>query len=126
MKIQWIGKNVDLELLSNCIEIFFQNKTFNTSKELSNGQIKFSTIKNYDKNPLIIFITIGGDSKGFFVEIECKNISDSLQKLSHFFTTMGLGPLLFKKLKLYEHYKEVEDEFCRYLEKVVSDLSHKA
>jgi hypothetical protein len=123
MKIQWIGKNVDLELLSNYIENFFQNKTFNTSKESSNGQTKISTVKNYNKSPLIIHITIEGNPNDFFIEIECKNISESLQKLSHFFTTMGLGPLFFKKLKLYELYKGVEEEFCAYLEKIISDLA---
>lgn len=123
MKIHWSGKHVELKQLCKHIEKFFENKKFKVSVEESISTTSILATKKQNSASLTILVTVGGHPDDFIVETECKSVPESLQIFGQFFTTLGLGPLLFKKMKLLELYKKLEEDFLVYLEKVVSDLT---
>lgn len=123
MKVQWSGKHVELKHLCKHIENFFETKKFQILTEESSSKTSILATKKHNNTPLTIVVTVKGQPNDFVVDIECKSISGSLQIYGQFLTTMGLGPLLFKKMKLLELYKEVEKDFLVYLDKTVSDLA---
>ncbi len=67
MRDQWIGKNVDLALLSGCVENFFKVRDLKTLKEESAGKYEISVVvpRNVRHTRGGIYIRIFGDPNNF-------------------------------------------------------------
>ena len=126
MKVQWIGKNVKLELLIEEIEVFLVNRGFKVSKEVSNSKTLFLAIKKINNNSLILSVTVEGTPDNFFVDIQPKSPSRSMVIFSQFLGILGLGAFVLRKIELQEIYNKLEMDFISYLDKIVSSLENSA
>lgn len=124
MQKQWVGKNVDLGLLSRCVEDFFEKKGFKTVKEESAGEYKISLVSRGSGDGLArgIYLRILGDPNDFVLELGIKGRADSLVKWELMATMLGAGRFLVRSLELQEVLEKLEREFWVYVEEVVTRL----
>lgn len=123
MQGRWVGKNVDLALLSERIENFFKDKGFKTAKDWSPPEYTISARPQRGIGILgRVIIRVLGDSNDFLIEFSTSGHSRSAIR-SGFLTTMfGGGILLLRGLKSQEALEKLEKEFWVYVEEAVMHL----
>lgn len=127
MRDQWIGKNVDLALLSGCVENFFKVRGLKTVKEESAGKCKISVIpQNARDTRGGIYIRILGDPNNFVIEFYGSERVRSSIKWGLITTLFGGGPFLLRSLRLQEALEKIEREFWVYVEETIARLADSA
>lgn len=123
MREQWVGKNIDLALLSERIEGFLSNKAFKIRKEVSADGYAISTNPRVQENLGGVIVYIRGRSSDFVVEFATGKPGPSSAMLNFLMTMLGGGQLVLRNLKMQEAMEKLEREFWVYLEKTVDELT---
>ena len=121
MKIQWIGKKVDLLLLVNSIENFFAEKGFKITKEQKSSVDELFAVLSLAKDSLAMKVKVSGSPNNFTVEF-IKGMYERGIKAGLVTLPFGGGNLILLGLRFQQKLKRLEDEFWICIEKTVSDL----
>jgi hypothetical protein len=124
MKTRWIGKQVDLILLSEFIESFFIRKRFKTTKEQGSTRFKLLAVSHYAKDALAVEVSISGCPEDFTVEFAEKGYSQSFTKAGFITLPFGGGAFFLRGLKVHENWQKLESEFWMYAEETVGNLTN--
>lgn len=122
MQFEWLGKNVDLDLLCKHIECFFETKGFkiHTEKNINEWVVVGVKVEsNFMRRT--ITVKVKGDPLDFVVDF----IPLERYKLSIFellANWIGLGALTLRRLKNAEFYQKLEEEFWVYLDEKIPNL----
>ena len=124
LQTRWVGKNVDLNILGECVRNFFVGKGFSTTEVKTEEGIEILCTYGKGNRGRCVKIAVKGSPDDFSVNFETP-IGDErpLKFFSPFLTLTGLGLFWSKKIKVYEFYKGLEEEFWTYLDKVVSEIT---
>jgi len=127
MQSQWIGKNVDLKLLGECIEDFFKDKGFKTTKDESARKYTILWTSQRVRNMRdAMRATVFGDSNNFVVEIIASERTRGSITLGMLTKAFGGGYLALRGLKAKETLEKLEKEFWTYIEEKVAHLTGSA
>lgn len=127
MQRQWTGRNVDLALLSECVEAFFKDRGFLTEKEESAGEYKILWA-----SPRVRIIPDGmtarvfGKPDDFVVEIVASERTRGSIRLGMLTRLFGGGYLAVRGLRAKEVLEKLENEFWVYVEEKVAHLAGSA
>lgn len=123
MRKQWVGKNVDLALLSGCFEKFLEGKGYKIKRDvLSCGYEILGAPKRFRDLGGGIVVRILGDSNDFVVELMAsQRTSDSIM-WGYITTIFGGGSFFLRGLKSKEALERLESEFWIYAEETVGNL----
>jgi len=124
MQKQWVGKNVDLKLLSECIEDFFNSKGFRTKIAESAGKYTILWAPQRARNMSdAMSASVFGSSNDFVVEIVASERTRGSIRLGMLTTAFGGGYLVLRGLKAKEVLETIEKEFWVYVEEKVAHLT---
>jgi len=127
MQRQWVGKNVDLKLLSKCVEDFFKDKGFKTRKDESAGKYTILWTSQRVRNMRdAMTASVFGDPNDVVVEILASERTRGSIKLGMLTTAFGGGYLALRGLKAKEVLEKLEREFWIYIEEKVAHLTGSA
>lgn len=127
MQKQWIGKNVNLKLLSECVESFFKNKGFKTKKDASDGKYTILwTSQRVRSMRGAMMASVFGNSNDFIVEIVASERTRGSIRLGLLTSAFGGGYLALKGLKAKEALEKLEKEFWIHIEEKVANLTGSA
>ena len=127
MQKQWVGKNVDLKLLSECIEDFFEDKGFKTRKDESAGKytILWTSQRARDMRHSMT-ASVFGDPNDFVVEIIASERTRGSIRLGMLTAGFGGGYFALRGLRAKEAIEKLEREFWVYIEEKVANLTGSA
>lgn len=122
---QWVGKNVDLKLLSEYAGDFFKDKGFEIRIEGSDSEYKiilgFQHALERHEN---IDIRILGNPNDFVVEFSADRRARSAILFGYVTSLIGGGSLLLRGLKSLERLRKLENEFWVQIEQGVERLTN--
>ncbi len=122
---QWVGKNVDLKLLSEYAGDFFKDKGFEIRIEGSDSEYKiilgFQYALERHEN---IDIRILGNPNDFVVEFSADRRARSAILFGYVTSLIGGGSLLLRGLKSLERLRKLENEFWVQIEQGVERLTN--
>jgi hypothetical protein len=124
MQRQWVGKNVDLKLLSECIEDFFKDKGCLTRIDKSAGRytILWTSQRGFNMRDAMT-ASVLGNSNDFIVEIVASERTRGSIRLGMLTSAFGGGYLALRGLKAKEVLEKIEKEFWVYTEEKVVHLT---
>jgi len=123
MQRLWVGKNVDLVLVSERIENFFKDKRFETKKDWSAPEYVISAKPQYGVGVLgRVIVRVLGNPSDFLIEFSASDHSRSAIKLGFITTMFGGGSLVLRGLKSQEELEKLEKDFWIYMEEAVTHL----
>ena len=125
MQERWVGKNVDLQFLSESIENFFRDKGFRVTKDGSAPEYTISA-KPQQGIGIIgrVTVRILGDPNDFLIEFSTSGHSRSAVKLGFITTIFGGGSLVLRGLKSQEELEKLEKVFWLHLEEAIIHLTN--
>jgi len=123
MKTRWIGKHVDLLLLSKFTESFFVKKGFKTFRERPSAEFKLLAVSRSNKDGLAVEVSISGCPEDFTVGFAEKGYGQGFTKTGLFTLPFGGGAFFLRGLKVQESFQKLESEFWVYAEETVSSLT---
>lgn len=150
MQKRWTGKNVDMDLLSDCIESFFKDRGFTTKRTQSAGERTFLLTPQYatkDVKEAMTAKTLGtifwtpqfatnlkrplharivGDCNDFVIELIASELTRRSTWLGMLTKSFGGGYLVLRSLRLQEALEKLENEFWVYIEDKVAHLAGSA
>lgn len=124
MKIRILEKNIDLNRFYKFVESFFEKKKFIVTSRKFENYVIFLADKKYDNASLSIIVKVKGDPADFYVEVNCRNISEFMLLYGSFLSLFGLGKLLIKKWNLIGEYKVLEKDFLAFIDEIISNLEN--
>ena len=125
MQERWVGKNVDLPLLSEHIENFFRDKGFRTTKDGSAPEYTLSAKPQHSVSIIgHVTVKILGDPNDFLIEFSTSGHSRSTVKLGFITTIFGGGSLVLRGLKSQEALEKLEKDFWVHVEDVIVHLTN--
>lgn len=120
---RWVEKNVNLNLLSENIESFFDGKEFETKKDKLAEGYKISIVPQHVRNMKDdINIKILGHSDDFMVEFSTGELSSSSTMLGLSTVMFGGGIFVLRGLRLRKTLERLEKEFWVYVEETIADM----
>jgi len=123
MQRRWVGKNIDLTLLSERIENFFKDKGFKTTKDWSALEYTISAKPQHGVGILgLVIVKILGNSNDFSIEFSTSEHWRSAMKLGFITTMFGGGSLILRSLKSQEALEKLEKDFWVYIEEAITHL----
>jgi len=125
MQTRWIGKNVDLDRLTDFIVEFFHVRNFKTSVSTVEGKRLISAAKIEKGSPFVVKVVVNGTPEDFVVDFNAKTKLDSMKFFVPFLSLIGLGWLFQKEVKKLDVYGPLERDFWTFLEMRISELSGK-
>lgn len=130
MQKRWIEKNIDLALLSKCVEQFLKGKGFKTRMdERSNKECKIlatSASQGADHIHGSIEVLIIGNPNDFTINLIASESMYRSMKLGLLTTMFGGGNILLRSLESREILDKLEKEFWVYAEETVAHLTGSA
>lgn len=125
MHKQWVGRNVDLALLSRCTEDFFQDKGFKTRIDESAGEYRILVISQRAPNMREdIDLRILGNSNDFTIEFFAGKRARNAILLGQMTTLFGGGSILLRGLRLREALERLERKFWVHVEDCIERLAN--
>lgn len=122
MKDNWIGSNVDLNLLSERLVRFFEGNQFDTRLEQNSGRFII-----YASTPQFrLRVDLRGEPNDFAVEFipNKKTQGFSLTMLLGYVTTIfGGGTFMLRDIKIQEAINRLEQVFWKEVDIDIADLS---
>jgi hypothetical protein len=122
MKVQWLKKNVNLQLLSKFIESFFIGRGFKTTTVQKSANL--SIYASLPAKSLNFEVKIAGCPDDFTIELDPKGYKENFIKIGLMTLPIGGGNLILRELKFKERFRKLEDDFWRYVEKTVCNLTN--
>jgi hypothetical protein len=130
LKDQWIGKHVDLDLLSQQIQHFFAANRFQTRMEKKADRCKIAAVPQDTRVPFRIQTNIIGRPNDFTVEFipnkKTSGFASWAMVFGHLTSVFGGGSLLLRDVKLQEALSKLEQIFWDHVDKSVADLANSA
>lgn len=129
LRRQWVGKNVDLVLLDECIGNFFKQKGFKVRRDRSAREYTILAVPLPQRSSdlrIPITVKILGRSNDFVIELIAREKEDSSIRLGFLTTLIGGGGLLLRGLKSREALERLEKEFWVFAEDIVARLAGSA
>ncbi len=124
MQRRWTEKNVDLALLSECVEDFFKDRGFSTRKEESAGEYTILWASPRVRNVRDgMTARIFGNPNDFVVEIIASERTRGSIRLGLLTQLFGGGYLVVRGLRAKEALEKLEREFWAYVEEKVAQLA---
>jgi hypothetical protein len=121
---RWVGKNVDLKLLSEYAGNFFKDKGFKIKIDGSDSEYKiilgFQHALERHEN---VDIRILGNPNDFVVEFYADRRARSVILLGYVTQLIGGGSLLLRGLKSLEELRKLEKQFWVHIENCVERLT---
>lgn len=127
MERRWVGRNVDLELLTNSVIDFLKMMDFEIVKgKTPSGYAIFASDSPHFKMNGYVSITIDGKPEDFAVKLE---LQGDKKKRERFFspilmTMFGAGFLLSKKFQSEDAWFKLRQEFSKSLENILAQLTN--
>lgn len=120
----WVGRHVDLKLLSREIEEFFRKKHFKTIiTKIEKGH----SVRTSPPSHAVIYggidVNVEGKPSDFTVTFLASKHTRSAIRLGFITTFIGGGNLLLRGLKSQEALDRLEKEFWIYLEEVIGRMT---
>lgn len=123
MRKQWVGKNVDLALLSESFEKFLKGKGYKTQRgTLSNGYEILGTPRRFRNMSGGVVVRILGDCNDFVVELMASQRTHDSIMWGYMTTFFGGGSFLLRSLKSKEALERLEVRFWVYAEETIENL----
>jgi hypothetical protein len=123
MQGRWVGKNLDLALLGERIEDFFEAKGFKITKERSASEYKVSAKTQQSVGMLgPVIVRILGGSNDFSIEFLTSERSRSVVKFGFITSMFGGGSFIRRGLKCQEAEEKLEKDFWIYIEETIAHL----
>ena len=120
MQERWVGKNVNLPLLSEHVENFFRDKGFRVTKDGSAPEYRISAKPQYGAGIIgHVTVRILGDPNDFSIEFSTSAHSRSTVKLGFITTIFGGGSLVLRGLKSQEKLEKLEKDFWVHVEAIM-------
>lgn len=123
---QWVGRDVDLELLSERFKSFFDQKKFPSKLEKGrNNEYWITVILTHMREPSAtgnVKVMVRGEPNNFEVEFVTTYSSRNLSKLSSLVTLFGGGTFLLKQQKTSEELEKLENEFWLFADRQIDSL----
>jgi hypothetical protein len=126
MQSRWIRKNIDLKLLCEILERFFEDKGFLTNMQCSSDEDEYKIIavpKSVHNLREHVEVIVRGEPNDFLVVFEAGRRSRSFVKLGWLTSSLGGGWLLSRGLKSLEVLQKIEEDFWRFLDEKIDFLS---
>ncbi|MCJ7423332.1 hypothetical protein MUP01_03580 [Candidatus Bathyarchaeota archaeon] len=116
MEYRYMGREKHLESFAAKTEQFLLDNDFGIAKETSENRIKLVGIRRMEGHETRrIEITLSRMKRDLSIKFECDE-SLGLLKSTSFFTFLGGGPILRKKLLESEFYREIERKYWNEME----------
>lgn len=124
MQKRWTGKNVNLDLLSECVEGFFKDKGFLTKSTASAGERTILWAPQNTSKDIkgTMTVKIVGDSNDFVIEILARERTRRSIWLGMLTKSIGGGYLILRASRLREVLQKIETEFWAYIEEKIANL----
>ena len=124
MQRRWTGKNVNLALLSECVEDFFKDRGFLTEKDESAGEYTILWAPPRVRNMRdAMTVRIFGNPNDFVVEIIASERTRGSIRLGMLTKLFGGGYLVLRGLRAKEALEKLEREFWVCVEEKVAHLA---
>jgi len=122
---RWIGKKVNLKLLSESLTQFFGEEGFSSKVELESvNEYRIAAVPKRPTNIQgSVNVFIRGSSEGFEVEFASTARSRFSRAATGLQTLLGLGPLLLRDLKSEEELRALETRFWSFVDRKIDGLS---
>lgn len=128
MRTQWIGKNVDLTLLSERVKSFLSKEEFSKIEiKKTNGNYVISELPTNDRGGWRsqLVVKIKGEPKDFEVEFSFSGRGVA-SKIAGLATLFGVGGLVLRRIKSEEMLEALERGFWAYMDKTVEEVANSA
>jgi len=125
LKDQWIGNNIDLNLLSQKVNQFFTENQFEPKLEQTHDRYRIKA-SNFEFK---ITVNIYGQPNDFTIEFipNKKTRGHSLAMIVGYITSfLGGGTLLLRDVKFQEVMNKVEQTFWEQVDSHVAELANSA
>ena len=122
VRSRWVGKNIDLALLTRHIEDFFKRREFKTKINESMGNYKILFMPQHANIYENAEVTISGDPNDFVIEFSAGKKARSSVMLGFLTRIIGGGSIFLKNVKTLETLEKLEKEFWIYVEDLVAQL----
>jgi hypothetical protein len=123
MQGRWVGKNLDLALLGERVENFFEAKGLKITRERSASEYKVSAKTQPGVGMLgPVIVRILGDSNDFSIEFLASERSRSVVKFGFITSMFGGGSFIRRGLKSQEAEEKLEKDFWIYIEEAIVQL----
>jgi hypothetical protein len=128
---RWVGRNVDLDRLTQQIQKFFEDRNFDTKlKQKPEGvEIRASPKKGLGAE-LNITVAISGHPNDFTVKFlpakKTRGFFSPLSVVGYLTSFLGGGSLLLRDVKLQEALRKLEDAFWKHVDMQIDQLTNSA
>lgn len=102
-------------------ERFLRDRNFIISRDEGENSVKLAGVRRREKYDVrLVEITISWSPEELSVKFEVADHMKPILQLSSLISFWGGGSVILKELKTAEHYRKIENEFWREIEKIVS------
>lgn len=123
MRNHWIGKNVNLKMLSSHVEVFFKDRGFLTkTEELLEGYRILAEPSNPGVPYKSIDVEIIGKLNDLVIEFRVGKRSRLSTPIRSLVTLFGGGGFILQELKSQEALEKLEKEFWTFVGELVAGL----
>lgn len=122
IRSRWIGKNIDLALLTRRIEDFFKRNDFETKRDESKESYKILAMPRHAHIYENAEVKISGDPNDFVIEFSAGKKARSSMMLGLLTSIIGGGSIFLKNIKTLETLEKLEKEFWICVEDLVTQL----
>jgi hypothetical protein len=122
MKDRWIGQNVDLDLLSQGVKRFLEEKGFVVRFDKRKNESRvYGWPRNRDVGEPVL-VKIHGHPEDFTVEFVPGESFPGLKILGPLYSLFGGGFLWLRELKSREFLEKLENQFWVFVDKTIANL----
>jgi hypothetical protein len=128
MKFRWTGKNVDLALLTESIDVFLTSKGFMKRRnvvEKGNERMFMYSLEREGK-PVIASVRICGLPDDFEVDFHIDQRAETMARLGILSTFLGSGFYMRGRLENAAYVKRLEGDFWDYVSEEIKRNSKHA
>lgn len=120
MRREWFQKNIDLEWLSRCVEVFLRDNSFKAKKkETVNGYTLSATSEGSLSMTEELTVEILKSTNGFAIVFLPSGGAHSSVLLGLLSAFIGGGNLLLRGVRSRERLEELERDFWVYVEHAI-------
>jgi hypothetical protein len=131
LEIQWLDRNVDIDLLCKEVEQFLSQRNLSVKVEkLSDGYELVAVSRKILNVQLMVKVDISGTPSNFVVELTINKQKGGFYTASRIAGALswliGGGVLVLTEQKALENLEKIEHEFRDFIERKVVDLEGSA
>lgn len=121
MEYRWQNRNLNVKNVVAKTERFLRDRNFIISRDEGENSVKLAGVRRREKYDVrLVEITISWSPEELSVKFEAADHMKPILQLGSLISFWGGGSVILKELKTAEHYRKIENEFWREIEKIVS------